>query len=127
LAQAGQREHAEATIAQIKDADMRESALSDLGRALAQVGQWEHAEATILQIKDADMRGRALNRLINALSKTKNYERSLAVVQHSWLQATTRIEALNLLQIVNPFILLKPELSVALVEAFPWVDNFLKG
>jgi thioredoxin-like negative regulator of GroEL len=133
LAQAQQWERAEAVwhdaetaIAQIKDTNLRERALSGLGEALAQAQQWKRAEAVIAQIKNAKTRGRALFRLIEVLQEMK-HERGLVVVQHAWLRAITRDEALSLLQIATPFIVFKPELGVAFFEAFAWVDTFLKG
>jgi hypothetical protein len=91
----------------IEDADTRGSALSELGQALAQAQQWDRAEAV--------------------WHEATKHERCLVVVQHAWLQSTSRNEALSLLQIANPFITLKPELGVAFFEAFAWGDAFLKG
>ena len=78
-------------------------------------------------VEDANMRGDALFRLIKAINEAMKHERGLVVVQHAWLRAIARDEALSLLQIANPFIILKPELGMAFFKAFAWVDAFLKG
>jgi hypothetical protein len=51
----------------------------------------------------------------------------LHLIQRSWRQVKTREEAFILFSMATAVISSKPEIGIAFIAAFNWVDKFLGG
>jgi hypothetical protein len=134
LAQAQQWERAarvcaeaEQAIGTLRYSNQQVRALSAQVVALAQAQQWAEAERIVASIPDRSEQVRALKKLSAAMAGADGFKRLLHMTQHAWRQVETRAEALTLFSIASPFICHKPEVGIAFIAAFNWVDTFLGG
>jgi tetratricopeptide (TPR) repeat protein/uncharacterized caspase-like protein len=148
---------AEGVIRDIEDKSTRAEELRKLGSALAQAHQWERAETiwseaegVIRDIETNSSRVAAVRNLERTIfahvqqqkQKENDWNREqerfnifkqgifrlyLHLVQHEWLLANTRANAIELLLLAKGFISFDPEIGLAFCNAFTWVDIFLKG
>ena len=105
----------------------KNGALKELAGALVRTQRWEQAEEIARSISDSKQQAAALKNLIEVLIKYYKHDRILHLVQRSYLQAETRDFALQEISLAAGLISLKPEIGIALYEAFKWVDTFLAG
>jgi hypothetical protein len=88
---------------------------------------WREAEEVIGRITNADEQAEALSGLASSLAQGGQWKHLFRLVQHWWLRAKTRDEAIELLPIAYYFISHNPELGMAFFNSFSWVDEFLQG
>ena len=118
----------------INDSVYRSQILTELGMQLAIARQWERAKAILIDVESVtnpfeniETKVRVLKKIAEILNIMQDHEQLLYLVQHSWLQANTREDAIKLLPLVYGLISVKPELGTIFCESFKWTDNILKG
>jgi hypothetical protein len=85
------------------------------------------AESIVLSIENIETKSKLLKKIAENFNMMQDHGQVLYLVQHSWLQANTRGDAIKLLPPVNELIPLKPEIGIDFCEAFKWADNILNG
>jgi hypothetical protein len=101
--------------------------LTVLASSLAQAQHWQDAERVITPIRDEAKRAEALTALASSMAQHNQHKEVVRLVQRWWRQADTRNEALSLLSIASDLILFRPDVGIAIHDAFAWVDDFLRG
>jgi hypothetical protein len=115
-------------VGYVSDVDARKMALSDVSQALSLAGRLDEAYATLRRIDSEVYRSDALEAYAQAVgSIAADAETVLNCIHQAWLDATTRSELQVLFAMVKPLVTQQPELATALLEAYEWVDEFLKG
>jgi CHASE3 domain sensor protein len=127
LAQAQQWEQAQAIIGMIKNSYERARALLNLATALAHAQQWEQAQAIISTIERSSAQVPALRNLVRGMAAAGEDEALLHGIHRWWRLANNKEDALTLFPMVAGIIHRNPELGFALLDAYTWVDTFLKG
>ena len=96
---------------------------------MAQAGQWQEAERIIRSLSDKYRKdkARALRELGTALAQCREYYHLVRLIQQEWLRVTSREEALSFLPLAFSLLAYTPDLGMALLDAFAWVDRFLQG
>src|SRR5262249_29698289 len=107
--------------------ELKIEALQEISEGLIKEQEWEEATVVAWTIKLHEKRIKVLQLLGHQLEASKAYESLLHLVQLSWLQATTRTEALTFLPFANGLISLNPEIGTTFHEALTWTERFLAG
>ena len=102
-------------------------ALGNVAQALALAAAYDRATNLARSIEDAKIRAATLQVIAQALAQSKHLESLLQLVQQSWFQASSREYILELLPMANGLIMTNPDLGLAFVEGFTWVNEFLKA
>nr|MDQ2904622.1 hypothetical protein [Chloroflexota bacterium] len=126
LARAGQWERAVTTLDEIaQNSGRRTVILQTWGTLLAQPGSREQREKIEHHLNESKEKAGLLVSVADTLAQAGQYTEQLQVVQHAWLQASTKDDCLNLFAAVQGLILRAPEMGPAFHDAFTWVDAFL--
>jgi hypothetical protein len=134
LAQLKLWEKAEETAVKVKDGWHRSRLLLGIGKQLVEDQQQERAKKVFLAVEtlaraivNVEDKSMLLKEIAQVFSDMREHEQLVYLIQHSWLQANTREDAIKLLPMVSELIPLSPSMGRACAEAFTWVDDFLQG
>ncbi len=97
--------------------------LRELEEAIAQVRQEERSMNWAHRMEISERRGKGWGELAEVLAKAGLHEQVLHLMKRSCLRAETMEHAVELLSLATGLIALKPQLGIALHEAFTWVDT----
>jgi len=87
----------------------------------------DELKKTVQSISDSDTKASIWHDVVEVLMTIEEEELALSQVQSFWYEAEARNDIIKFLPIVYPLLSLKPSIAISFVEAFDWVDSFLKG
>ena len=84
-------------------------------------------KSIVLSIENIETKSKLLKKIAEIFNMVQAHEQVLHLVQRSWFQANTRVDAIKLLPLVKELMSLKPEIGIDFCEAFKWAESILKG
>ncbi len=125
LAQAEQWEQAIAALDRIEKSNQRRTVLQKWGNMLAQPEHRQDRERIEQHLSDSKERATLLVGAATELARHGQYLEQIRLIQHAWLQASTKDDSQYLFTMVQELLISCPEMCLEFYGSFEWADTFL--